>query len=127
MKKEDNMKFEIHQIHLTNEEYNKVNAEGHNSVPKHLAKIDMSFVDNIGDHAYKAWDKGYYTHVSNITLDGNTENNLNKVFEIGNIGPENNIERLSSMHSISVGDIIVQGPVKWVVADCGFEEVKEVA
>lgn len=118
------MKFEIHQIHLTNEEYNKVNAEGHNSVPKHLAKIDMSFVDNIGDHAYKAWDKGYYTHVSNIYT---IENNLNKVFEIGNIGPENNIERLSSMHSISVGDIIVQGPVKWVVADCGFEEVKEVA
>ena len=81
----------------------------------------------IRDSAYKAWDKGYYTHVSNITLDGNTENNLNKVFEIGNIGPENNIERLSSMHSISVGDIIIQGPVKWVVADCGFEEEREVA
>ena len=35
------MKYQLHQIHLTEAEYNKVNAEGHNSVPKHLAHIDM--------------------------------------------------------------------------------------
>ena len=32
---------------------------------------------------------------------------LNAVFEIGNIGPEDKIERLAPMHSISVGDVII--------------------
>jgi len=31
---------------------------------------------------------------------------LDEVFEIGNIGPEEKIERLNRMHSISVGDVI---------------------
>ena len=31
---------------------------------------------------------------------------LNEVFEIGNIGPEDKITRLGRMHSISVGDAI---------------------
>lgn len=32
---------------------------------------------------------------------------LDEVFEIGNMGPEERITRLAPMHSISVGDIIV--------------------
>jgi len=117
------MKFEIHQIKLTKEEHDKINAEGHDSVAKHRAKIDMSFSSGISDLAFKAWDSNYYTHVANITLGPLDEHKLNEVFKIGNIGPENKIVRLDKMHSISVADIIVQGSRKWVVADGGFEEI----
>ena len=96
------MKFKLFQIHLTEAEYNKVNAEGHNSVPKHLTKLDMSFAKNdVGSLAKKAMDNNWYTHVSNITAEG-----LEKVFEIGNIGPEENIERLAPMYSVSVSDVV---------------------
>ena len=32
---------------------------------------------------------------------------LDEVFEIGNVGPEENIVRLDRMHSVSVGDVIL--------------------
>ena len=58
-------------------------------------------------------------HMYNTTADS-----LNGVFEVGNIGPEENIERLDSMHSVSVADIIVDPEGnKHVVASFGFEEV----
>ena len=114
------MKYELHQIHLTDEEHNKVNAEGHNSVEKHKLHLDMNFSDKAEVLAKEAWDKGYYTHVSNIT----TDKGLEGVFEVGNIGPEENIERLAPMHSVSVADIIVdEAGNKNVVASMGFEEV----
>ena len=39
------MNYKLYQIHLTEAEHNQVNAEGHNSVPKHRLKLDMSFND----------------------------------------------------------------------------------
>jgi hypothetical protein len=114
------MKYELHQIHLTDEEHNKVNAEGHNSVAKHKLHLDMNFSDTEEVLAKEAWDKGYYTHVSNIT----TDKGLEGVFEVGNIGPEENIERLSQMFSTSVGDIVIDSEgKKHVVASLGFKEV----
>ena len=95
------MKFKLFQIHLTEDEYNKVNAEGHNSVPKHLTKIDMSFTEEPGSLAKKAMDNNWYTHVSNITA-----KDIEDVFRVGNIGPEENIERLAPMFSVSVGDVV---------------------
>ena len=114
------MKYKLYQIHLTDAEVDKVNAEGHNSVPKHLTKIDMSFAKNdTGSLAKKAMDNNWYTHVSNITADS-----MEKVFEIGNIGPEENIERLAPMYSVSVGDIVEdEDGNKSVVASFGFKEV----
>ena len=116
-----NMKYQLLQIHLTDAEVHKVNTEGHNSVPKQTMKLDMSvgFGKKIAPIAKKALELGYYTHVANITADS-----LNGVFEVGNIGPEENIERLAPMHSVSVADIIVdEAGNKNVVASMGFEEV----
>jgi hypothetical protein len=53
---------------------------------------------------------------------------LDEVFEIGNIGPEEKIERFSyadkNMHSISVGDVIRNDKYEcYVVAPCGFERL----
>ena len=46
------------------------------------------------------------------------------MFEVGNVGPEEDIERLGSMHSVSVGDLVIDpAGNKHVVASCGFQEV----
>ena len=75
--------------------------------------------NDTGMVASDAFNRGYYTHVSNITAD-----DLNGVFHTGNMGPEENIERLAPMYSVSVGDIVedVDGN-KSVVASMGYQEV----
>ena len=40
-----NKKYQLHQIHLTDDEFNKVNAEGHNSVEKHKLHVEMSIIE----------------------------------------------------------------------------------
>lgn len=113
-------KFAIHQIKITDAEIDLINSTGDfNAVPKKKVQIDMEFDfggDKIGGLAYDAMEAGYYTHVANIEA-----NDLNDVFNIGNIGPEQNIERLAGMHSLSVGDIIIdeEGQCN-VVAPMGF-------
>ena len=99
------MNYKLYQIHLTEAEHNQVNAEGDISVPKHKLKLDMSFYDNVAELAKE-------------------EQGLEGVFEVGNIGPEANIERLGKMYSVSVGDV-VETPegVRHVVASIGFQQL----
>ena len=111
------MKYSVYQIQYSQTDIDEINAELPNA--KRTAKMEMDFDfsgDKIGGLADKALDAGLYTHVSNIEAD-----NPNQVFEIGNIGPESAITRFSRMHSLSVGDIIVdeEGQVI-VVAPIGF-------
>lgn len=114
------MKFAVYQIQLTEAQRNTVNETGDfNSVPAMAAKLNMDFDDEgnkIGGLASDAFEAGYYTHVANITAD-----NYNDCFEVGNIGPEENIERLTKMSSLSVGDVLVaeDGTVA-VIAPIGF-------
>ena len=56
--------------------------------------------------------------------------NLDEVFEIGNIGPEEKITRIAPMHSVSVGDVIRTDRGRcFVVSNFGFTRLgeKEVA
>ena len=49
---------------------------------------------------------------------------LDEVFEIGNIGPESKIERFGRMHSVSVGDVIRDDRGRcFVVKGFGFERL----
>mgnify|MGYP003117284486 FL=1 len=51
---------------------------------------------------------------------------LNEVFEIGNVGPEDKIVRLDRMHSVSVGDVIRDDRGRcFVVAPIGFTRLGE--
>lgn len=113
------MKFAIYQIQLTDAQIDLINAKGHSAVPAQKAKLDMTMDfdgGKIGGLASDAFDAGYYTHVANIEAE-----DYNDVFEIGNIGPEQNIERLARMSSISVGDVIVgEDGTMAVVASMGF-------
>ena len=65
------MKYQLLQIHLTDAEVDKINAEGHDAVDKHKMKLDMSIgmKKKIAPIAKKALELGYYTHVSNIIAD----------------------------------------------------------
>ncbi len=112
--------FKLYQIHLTDAEVDLINAEGHDAVHKQSLKLDMGLRKNdTGRVAADAFNRGYYTHVSNITAES-----LENVFTVGNMGPEENIERLSRMYSVSVGDIVEDETGKQSVVDSfGFKEV----
>ena len=116
--------YKIWQINLTDAEIDTINAAGdHGAVPKNVLrkKIEMSFGKPVGDLVKEAFEKGYYEHVSNITADS-----LQGVFHIGNIGPEENIERFKPMHSLSVGDVVLdQDGMFHMVASFGFDAVNE--
>ena len=114
------MKFAIYQIQLTDAQVDLINETGDfNSVPAFAAKnkISMDFAGNkIGGLASDAFEAGYYTHVANITA-----KDFNDCFEVGNMGPESSIERLSRMSSLSVGDVIIDEEGQLVVvAPTGF-------
>ena len=114
------MKYTVYQISYTDSDIDAINAGVFN--PKRDIKSDMS-MDFSGEKtaslAEKALYEGLYTAVSYIEAD-----NLDQVFEIGNIGPETNITRLNRMSSVSVGDLIEdEDGNRHVVASFGFKEV----
>lgn len=119
------MIYAVYQIQLTDAEVDLINEKGHNAVAKHVAKLDMDmdFSGNkIGDLAADALKSGYYTHVANIEAQS-----LEEVFQIGNIGPEENIKRLTRMSSLSVGNIIVDPEgAHHVVAAFGFKPLTSI-
>ena len=114
------MIYKLYQIHLTDAEIDLINEEGHDAVHKQSLKLDMNLRKNdTGRIAKDAFNRGYYTHVSNITAD-----TLEGVFHVGNMGPEENIERLAPMYSCSVGDIVEdETGHQSVVAAFGFKDV----
>jgi len=119
------MKYQILQIRITDAEEDLINETGdYRAVPKFKAQMDMRFprANGIVTMAAEAYEAGYYDHVANITA-----SDLQHVFEISNLGnQEDRVERLERMHSVSVGDIIIdENNIVWVVANFGFEEVME--
>jgi hypothetical protein len=116
--------YKVFQINLTDAEVDTINAAGdHGAVPKNVLrmKINMSYGKPVGHLVKEAFEKGYYEHVSNITADS-----LEGVFHIGNVGPEENIERFKPMHSLSVGDVIQDKDGMYhMVASFGFVAVNE--
>lgn len=115
-------KFKVFQIQLTDAEVDHVNANGHDSLPKHRIRIDMDMDfsgTQVAKLAREAMSNGYYTHVSNITAE-----DVAQVFEVGNIGPESQIERLGRMSSVSVGNVVEEpNGTQWVCAAFGWKEL----
>lgn len=128
VKEEENLMktFKIFQIHLTDAEVDAVNEAGdHFAVPKQAARVRLQFgTDNpkaADDVVNDAFTNGFFEHVANIRA-----NDLEGVFVVGNMGPEENIERFSQMHSVSVGDVILDEDGKmWLTASVGFQEVRK--
>lgn len=100
------MKYTVYQINLSDDQY-KVHREAYlNTIFKPTENAII-----------KARD--LYKRVAEITADS-----LNQVFEIGNVGPEFNIKRIAPMHSISVGDVILdENGDAFFVAPFGFKSI----
>jgi hypothetical protein len=60
-----------------------------------------------------------YEHVADLDV-----NTLDEAFHVGNIGPESKYTRHKPMHSVSVGDILVDNDKVSIVASVGFDELK---
>ena len=115
------MLFTVYQIQIADSVYNEVNRLGHEAAaevyPEYRAYMDCLFR---GSKKYKPEYAEYFKPVCTIEAA-----NLNRVFDIGNIGPEESITRLLPMHSISVGDIIEDEQGRRVMVDSfGFGEIQ---
>jgi len=107
--------YKIHQIVLDDDLVDLINKEGWNCHVKALAHIEASMK---GDPKIGVMHD-CYSHVADIIAD-----DLEHVFEVGNIGPEDRITKHDQYHSVSVGDIVEDpNSVKHVVAQFGFEEL----
>lgn len=61
-----------------------------------------------------------YVHVADLDCD-----TLDDAFEIGNVGPEEKYTRYNSMHSVSIGDLLVDEQADtYVVASFGFNKIE---
>ena len=109
------MKFKVFQINFTDAQYNEINSAKER--PEYYNKYLNTTFRPTADAVKAAGD--LYNLVAEIEAD-----DLEQVFNIGNMGPESRIRRLKRMHSVSVGDIIVDesGRAQFV-APMGFEPV----
>jgi hypothetical protein len=115
--------YKIFQIRLSDEDYAKINETGHGSVPKNEAHLDIhaaTYDDkDISSLVREAFDRGFYDHVADIEAA-----DLDDVFTVGNVGPEELITRHAPMHSVSVGDVIEDDDGwRYVVLPTGFAPV----
>ena len=108
--------FKVYQIQLDDDLVDLINKEGWNCHVQALAYIEAS---HKGDPKLGIMHN-CYTHVADVVAD-----DLNHVFEVGNIGPEDRIIRIADrMTSISVGNIIEDDAGnKVVVAKFGFDKI----
>ena len=105
--------IKVFQIVIDKDLSDLINSEGWDC---HVKAKAFTLAQN-GD-AKIALQNGCYTHVANIVAD-----DINHAFEAGNIGPEDRIERIAQMRSVSVGDILVDDEGAWLVMPVGYREV----
>ena len=105
--------FTVYQNDLS-EIQDLINSEGWDCHVKAVCHIQASIYDN-AQIAVMHFDS-CYKKVAEVVAD-----DLEHVFEVGNIGPEDRITRFDKMNSISVGDIIADADgVCSVVNNVGF-------
>ncbi len=115
-------RFKLYQNHPSHAILNEMNRLGREAAMAEYPRV-KAYVEVMWSGGSEYWKPEYfafYENVSNIEADS-----LDGVFEIGNIGPEENIERFLPMHSVSVGDIIENEEGEfWIVDGCGFAKVE---
>ena len=112
------MIFKVLQIQIPSAIYKDVNSIGHDGVaakhPVYAAHLAVSFRGSLG---YKAEHFEHFTLVAEITAA-----DLDAAFALGNgYGDMKAVRRLDAMHSVSVGDIVVDDAgVHHMVDGIGF-------
>ena len=104
--------FSVFQIVIDKDLSDLINKEGHNCHVKSKARMQAMLEGDVR----LGVQNNCYTKVAEVVAD-----DLEHVFEVGNIGPEDRITRLDKMHSISVGDIVADADGNCsVVCNVGF-------
>ena len=104
--------FSVYQIVIDKDLSDLINKEGHACHVKSKARMQAMLEGDVRLGVMH----DCYTKVAEVVAD-----DLEHVFEVGNIGPEDRITRLEKMTSISVGDIIADADgVCSVVCNVGF-------
>jgi len=101
------MTIKLLQIVITREDARRINAG--EKLPKYVAHLHASCEGEFPG-------RDFYEHVADLDV-----TDLDEAFTVGNIGPEERITRHAPMHSVSVGDVLVQGNVWYMVKPFGFE------
>ena len=100
------MSYLIHQFHLSNEASDHLNKVGWSGdfgdFPEIKIQRDVKFS---GSENFEPWMEDHFASVARVT----GVDTLEDVFHVGNgYGPEGScIQKFTRMHSVSVGDIIV--------------------
>ena len=111
------MKYAIHQFYLTDELYESINRGTHADANTVMGQLMLVKKENA--QAVVNIAKSYMEHVADIEA-----SDLNEVFDIGNIGPEEKITRHMETTSLSVGNVIVdENGVANMVCGWGFAEI----
>jgi hypothetical protein len=104
--------FSVFQIVIDKDLSDLINKEGHDCHVKSKARLQAMLEGDVRLGVMH----DCYTKVAEVVAD-----DLEHVFEVGNIGPEDRIKRFDKMNSISVGDIIADADgVCSVVNNVGF-------
>lgn len=111
--------FKVFQVTLSEDDCLWINGLGWEGAIEKSPTIAAYKLSALDRKYQQAFATGEYKHVATIEAD-----DLDEVFDIGNIGPEHLITRHAPMHSVSVGDVI-QTPEGefFAVASFGFEKV----
>lgn len=110
------MKYKLYQVHISRAE--SLRLQLGDSMPKYEAWI----MANCDGNPFPALEGRYYAHVADIDA-----SNLDEAFDVGNIGPEDQIVRHNEMHSVSVGDLMVDPENHcWMVDRDGFRSLDNV-
>jgi len=118
------MTYLIHQFHLSNEASDHLNKVGwcgdFGDFPEIAIHRDVKFS---GSENFEPWMEEHFTSVARVT----GVDTLEDVFHVGNgYGPEGScIQKFTRMHSVSVGDIIVNEKcgTAWMVDGEGWSNV----
>ena len=110
-------KYTIFQINLTDAQVDEVNA-AKGEYPEFYNKYLRTNFQPKPEAILDAFDM--YKPVAKIEAE-----NLEQVFHIGNMGPEEKIARLDRMHSVSVGDLVFDPNtgIYYYVDSFGFGEL----
>ena len=112
--------FKVHQVTLNDFDAIIIEAHGWKEAGNFSDKVKAYTLGAMkGDHQ-TSFSLGHHKHVSTIEA-----NDLNAVFDIGNIGPEELITRHAPMHSVSLGDVIETPDGEFfAVASMGFTKLE---
>ena len=105
--------FTVYQIIIDEMTYRQIDVLGHKEASDRFPAYGTAQALRRGSARYTHDMRVHFTKVAEIDAD-----NLNEVFEIGNgYGDQSKLNRLSKMHSVSVGDLIVDSKGDWYMVE----------